>query len=255
VPTYNERERIGELIETISVLYAASGLAGELVVVDDDSPDGTGAHVDALTSQYPLQVIHRAAKLGLGTAVIEGFKAARAPVVGVMDADLSHPPELLPVMLSVMQATDAEFVVGSRYIPGGGTRDWPAARLILSRLACWLAYPLTPVRDATSGFFLVRRDLVRDVQIAAGGFKICLELLVRGRPRAVCEVPYEFIGRTAGESKMNVREAFGYLRQLWSLQVFRWRNRRVTAAPRYWRLAASDVSRLRARSPWLKRPL
>ena len=101
-------------------------------------------------------------------------------------------------------------MIGSRYIPGGGTRGWGLGRLLMSRLACLLARPVTPIRDATSGFFLIRRDLARDVRISAGGFKICLELLVRGRPASVVEVPYVFVGRTAGESKMNAKEALGY---------------------------------------------
>jgi dolichol-phosphate mannosyltransferase len=123
-------------------------------------------------------------------------------------------------MFAVMQSTTAGFVIGSRYIPGGGTRGWGAGRLLMSRFACVLARVVTPIRDATSGFFLIRRDLVRDVRISAGGFKICLELLVRGRPASVVEVPYVFVGRTAGESKMNMKEAFGYLKQLVELRQF-----------------------------------
>jgi dolichol-phosphate mannosyltransferase len=91
---------------------------------------------------------------------------------------------------------------------------------MMSRVACLMARGLTPIRDATSGFFLIRRDLARDVQISSGGFKICLELLVRGRPRSVVEVPYVFVGRTAGESKMNLKEALGYLEQLKQLRGF-----------------------------------
>jgi len=123
-------------------------------------------------------------------------------------------------MLAVMRAQSADFVVGSRYIEGGGTRNWGLGRLWMSRIACLMARSLTPVRDATSGFFLVRRDLARQVAISAGGFKICLELLVRGRPLLVVEVPYVFVGRTAGESKMNLKEATGYLDQLRELRRF-----------------------------------
>jgi dolichol-phosphate mannosyltransferase len=123
-------------------------------------------------------------------------------------------------MWAVMQRASADVVIGSRYIPGGGTKNWPLGRLVLSRLACLLAHILTPVSDATSGFFLIRRDLARGVRISAGGFKICLELLVRGRPASVVEVPYVFVGRTAGESKMNVKEATGFLRQVRDLRAF-----------------------------------
>jgi dolichol-phosphate mannosyltransferase len=120
-----------------------------------------------------------------------------------------------------MRHTSADIVIGSRYIPGGGTRNWPVARLALSRAACLMARGLTPVRDATSGLFLIRRDLARGVRISAGGFKICLELLVRGQPATVVEVPYVFEGRTAGESKMNLKEALGYLEQLRDLHRFK----------------------------------
>jgi dolichol-phosphate mannosyltransferase len=227
VPTYNERDRLPELVSAIFDAYASDGLDGELVIVDDNSPDGTGALAESLARQYRIKVLHRAGKLGLGTAVIEGFAAASAPIVGVIDADMSHPPMLLPRMLAIMRQTQADAVVASRYVAGGGTRNWPVSRLIMSRLACAMARRLTPVRDATSGFFLIRKDLAAGVRIAAGGFKICLELLVRGRPQLVVEVPYVFVGRTAGESKMNLKEALGFLVQLRNLHRF------ARAAPKH----------------------
>jgi dolichol-phosphate mannosyltransferase len=239
VPTYNERDRLPDLVETVFAAYAAAGIDAELIVVDDNSPDGTGDLADELSTRHRLQVIHRSGKLGLGTAVVAGFEAAHAPIVGVIDADLSHPPSLLPRMLSVMRREAADVVIGSRYIPGGGTRNWPLGRLVLSRLACVLARPLTPVQDATSGFFLIRRDLARGVRISAGGFKICLELLLRGRPSTVIEVPYVFEGRTAGESKMNLKEATGYLRQLLDLRAFSRQQPRLEQ--RYRRISAGEL--------------
>ena len=220
VPTYNERDRLPELVTAIFDAYASEGLSGELVIVDDNSPDGTGALAEELAASRAIQVVHRAGKLGLGTAVVEGFAAAQAPIVGVIDADMSHPPALLPRMFAAMQRFSADAVVASRYVPGGGTRNWPAGRLLMSKLACVMARGLTPVADATSGFFLIRRDLARGVRISAGGFKICLELLVRGEPARIVEVPYVFVGRTAGESKMNLKEALGYLAQLRDLHAF-----------------------------------
>lgn len=237
VPTYNERDRLPELASAIFAAYASGGINGELIVVDDHSPDGTGALAEELAARYPIRVLHRAGKLGLGTAVVDGINAARAPVVGVMDADMSHPPMLLPRMFAAMRQAQADIVVGSRYVPGGGTRDWPLSRLGMSRLACLLARGLTPVRDATSGFFLIRRHLAQEVRIAAGGFKICLELLVRGHPASILEVPYVFAGRTAGESKMNLREALGYLVQLRDLHRFR--REYPSAPPAYRRLPAA----------------
>ena len=242
IPTYNERDRLGDLVEAIFAAYRKTGLDGELVIVDDASPDGTGALADDLATRHRIQVIHRSGKLGLGTAVIEGFEAARSPIVGVIDADLSHPPDLLPSMLLAMRRASADVVIGSRYIPGGGTRNWPIGRLFLSRLACILAQSLTPVRDATSGFFLIRRDLARGVKISAGGFKICLELLVRGRPTSIVEVPYVFVGRTAGESKMNVKEATGFLKQLRDLRAFT--RQHPPLNQRHQRLSAAELASL-----------
>jgi dolichol-phosphate mannosyltransferase len=129
-------------------------------------------------------------------------------------------------MLRAMQDTHADIVIGSRYVPGGGTKDWELSRVLMSKFACLLARGLTPVKDVTSGFFLIRRDVARNVTISAGGFKICLELLIRSAPKLVIEVPYVFTGRTAGQSKMNLKEATGYLKQLRDLRAYR-RSRRI----------------------------
>ena len=238
VPTYNERDRLPDLVGALFEAYAAESLDGELIIVDDNSPDGTGRVADELAARPRIGVVHRAGKLGLGTAVIEGFAAASAPVVGVIDADLSHPPSLVPRMFAAMRERDADVVIGSRYIAGGGTRNWPMSRLVLSRLACLLAVGLTPVRDPTSGLFLIRRELARGVRISAGGFKICLELLIRSEPRRVLEIPYVFEGRTAGESKMNLAEALGYLVQLRDLHRFK--RRRGARRPEYSVLTAQE---------------
>ena len=221
VPTYNERDRLPELVRAIFDAYAAGGVEGELVIVDDNSPDGTGQIADDLARRYPVTVIHRPGKLGLGTAVIDGFNASDAEIVGVIDADLSHPPALVTRMLRVMLEARADIVIASRYVRGGGTKNWELSRVLMSRFACQLARGLTPVKDVTSGFFLLRRDLAKGVTISAGGFKICLELLIRSAPKLVIEVPYVFTGRTAGESKMNLREAAGYLKQLRDLRAYR----------------------------------
>ena len=233
VPTYNERERIAELTRALFSECSNSGLQLELVIVDDNSPDGTGAVADQLALEYSVRVIHRSGKLGLGTAVVAGFAAASAEIVGVMDADFSHPPMLVPKMLATFKATDADVVVASRYVPGGSTPNWPFRRRLLSRAACLLARPLTPIRDAASGFFLIRREIAQSARIHAGGFKICLELLVRAWPTRLVELPYQFDDRELGESKMSLREAAGYLRQLWDLYWLRGTHR--SRAPRHYR--------------------
>ena len=225
VPTYNERDRLPELVRAIFDAYAAGGVDGQLVIVDDNSPDGTGELADELATRHPITVVHRAGKLGLGTAVIEGFKASSSRYVGVIDADLSHPPALVPRMLAMMQREGADVVIGSRYVRGGGTRDWELSRVLMSKFACVLARGLTPVHDATSGFFLMKRELAEGVTISAGGFKICLELLVRGRPASVVEVPYVFVGRTAGESKYGVWNRL--FASFYDLLAVRWMKKRM----------------------------
>jgi dolichol-phosphate mannosyltransferase len=221
LPTYNERDRIAELVAALFTYCTAAGIELELVIVDDNSPDGTGAIADELARTRRIGVIHRAGKLGLGTAVVAGFDVASAGIVGVMDADFSHPPALVPRMLQTFRETRADILVASRYVHGGSTPNWPFKRRLLSRVACLLARPLSPIRDAASGFFLIRRDIARGTTIKAGGFKICLELIVRGGATRLVEIPYQFDDRELGESKMSLREAAGYLVQLRDLYLYR----------------------------------
>jgi dolichol-phosphate mannosyltransferase len=227
VPTYNERDRLGELVDALFETAARAGLALEVVIVDDNSPDGTGRVADELARTRRMQVVHRSGKLGLGTAVVAGFAVASAGIVGVMDADFSHPPSLVPALFEAMRGHDADLVVASRYVPGGSTPNWPYRRRLLSRVACLLARPLSPIRDAASGYFLIRASIARRVTIKAGGFKICLELVVRAWPTRLVEVPYRFDDREAGESKMSLREAAGYLVQLRDLYLVRWSKLRA----------------------------
>ena len=242
VPTYNERERLEDFVRTVCRVLDEHHLDGELVIVDDNSPDGTGELADRLAEELPVVVLHRAGKLGLGSAVMAGFAVARGRVLGVMDADLSHPPGRIPVLVSALGESGADVVVGSRYVPGGGTLNWPWSRALMSRAACLAARLLTPVRDGASGFFVLRRAVVETVEIKAAGFKICLELLVRGSVRWVVEVPYVFSDRAAGQSKMNHREALGYLAQLW--QLFWWRRRHRRARPAYRQVTPEEAARL-----------
>lgn len=243
VPTYNEHDRLTELVTAVFAAADARGLVLELVVVDDNSPDGTGALADELATRHRMRVVHRAGKLGLGTAVVEGFNVASANVVGVMDADFSHPPALVPVLFAAFRETGADVVVASRYVPGGSTPDWPFKRRLLSRTACMLARGLSPIRDAASGFFIIQRDVARSTTIKAGGFKICLELIVRSGVRRLVELPYRFDDRELGESKMSMREAAGYLVQLRDLYLGRFSGPRRERHD-YRRLSVGDVAAL-----------
>ena len=238
IPTYNERERIRELV--LGLFDASRHLFElEVVVVDDNSPDGTGALADELAAHHRVRVVHRPGKLGLGGAVVAGVAAASAPVLGIMDADFSHPPAAVPRMFAAFRATGCEFLVASRYVPGGSTSNWPLRRRALSRLGCLLALPLTRVRDATSGFFFMHRDVVERAALRSTGFKICLELLLAGRPGLVVEAPYAFEERAEGQSKMTASEGRGYLRQLARFYVQQ--MRRGTRGPDYRRISEAEL--------------
>lgn len=245
VPTYNERDRLGALLERIFAACEQHELRVNIVVVDDNSADGTGDLADEWARHARVSVIHRAGKLGLGSAVLEGIAIADSDVVGVMDADLSHPPELIPRLYGSLAAYDLDMVVASRYVRDGGTRSWTADRFVLSHLGCWLARPLTPVRDAMSGFFLMRRNAAMGFRTSKKGFKIGLDLLVRAPLRRVAELGYVFVGREAGESKMSVGEGLGFLKQLAQLYAYRSSSSRLRPS----RLVVSDAALQAAPTP------
>jgi len=215
VPTYNEAGGIERLIEALDAVFRAGGLDGEIVVVDDNSPDGTGAIVDRLSERYPVRCLHRPGKLGLSSAVIEGWKFARpdSEALGAMDGDFSHDPKAIAQMVRALEQ-GYDLAIGSRYVPGGGISNWPVRRKITSLVAIALAKPLTPVRDITSGFFLVKRAALEGVELDPIGFKIGLEVIAKAHYRKVIEVPYVFTDRVAGSSKLNQGEIVNYLRQL-----------------------------------------
>jgi len=211
VPTYNEAATIPKLADRLA--RAMGPRPWELVVVDDGSPDGTADVAQALAPAVPVRVVRRSGKLGLATAVMAGFDAARGDTLVVMDADLSHPPEVVPRLVDAVR-DDGELAVGSRYVSGGGTADWPLRRRIVSRVACLMGSALVPVRDATSGFFALRRSVIDGVRLDPIGFKIGFEVVARGRYTRVVEVPYTFRDREAGQSKFGKREVLSYLIQL-----------------------------------------
>jgi dolichol-phosphate mannosyltransferase len=223
IPTYNEAAGIGKLLDALDSTFRANSLDGEIIVVDDNSPDGTGRIVDELSQRLPVRCLHRSGKLGLSSAVIEGWSLARREslALGAMDADFSHDVGALPKMVAALESGEYGLAVGSRYVPGGGIANWPARRIITSRVACWLARPLTRVKDVTSGYFLVRREALEGVALDPIGFKIGLEVIAKARYGKAIEIPYVFTDRVAGESKLNQREIFNYLRQLGRLYAGR----------------------------------
>ncbi len=228
IPTYNEAGGIERLLRALDALFKANGLDGEIIVVDDNSPDGTGAIVDRLSAELPVRCVHRPGKLGLSSGVIDGWKAARpeSRALGAMDADFSHDIAIIPQMVAALESGSYGLAIGSRYVKGGGITNWPAKRIITSRVACWLARPLTNVKDITSGFFLVKREALEGVQLDPIGFKIGLEVVAKARYGRAIEIPYVFTDRIVGESKLNQKEIFNYLKQLRGLYAARLRGKR-----------------------------
>ena len=185
----------------------------ELIIVDDGSPDGTADLAESYADAHPVRVVRRPGKAGLASAVLAGFAQARGDVLLVMDADLSHPPEAVP-RLTMAIADGADLAVGSRYVTGGGTEDWPLRRRVVSRAACLLGNVLVPIRDCTSGFFAIRKSALDGVKLNPIGFKIGFEVMARAHYKKAVEVPYVFRDRELGKSKFGRREIGQYLVQL-----------------------------------------
>jgi dolichol-phosphate mannosyltransferase len=215
VPTFNERDNVRTLTEVISAALAE--VAHEIVFVDDDSTDGTREVLAALSRERGnVRVVHRIGRRGLATAVTEGMLSTTAPFMAVIDADLQHDERVLPAMLRLLKDGEADLVVGSRYIEGGGIGDWDASRARVSSAATRLAKLITSAEmsDPMSGFFAITRpafdSAVRD--LSGQGYKILLDIAASAQqPLRVREIPYEFRTRQAGESKLDALIVWEYL--------------------------------------------
>jgi dolichol-phosphate mannosyltransferase len=222
-PTYNERENIGLLIKRISKVM--SDFEYEIIVVDDNSRDGTEEIVKKLAELYPVRILVRNEKLGLASAIMNGFKHAKGHIVGVIDADLQHPPECLLEFIKAIRKDSCDIVIGSRYVDGGATECWSRKRLLVSKLAVLLATPLARgVQDPMSGFFFLKRRVIEGVSLNPTGYKLGLEILVKGNYVKAKEIPYTFQRRKNGESKLDKREILSYLRLLRDLYMFKLKN-------------------------------
>lgn len=225
LPTYNEGRNIESVVKRLSrILDQAIPARYELIVVDDDSPDRTWELAQSLISEYPqLRVMRRQHERGLSTAVIRGWQAAQGEVLGVIDADLQHPPEVLLQLLEQIDRGN-DLAVASRHAEGGGVSTWSAARRFLSRGAQMLGLVLLPqvlsrVTDPMSGYFLVRRSAIADATLNPLGYKILIEVLGRGQIDRIAEVGYVFQEREAGESKVTWRQYQEYLHHLLRLRI------------------------------------
>jgi dolichol-phosphate mannosyltransferase len=213
IPTYKEKENLPLLLERVFSAFKRSKISGEVIIVDDNSPDGTGALANSLRNKYPgLSVIRRKGKLGLSSAVLEGFRYAKGDVLGVMDADLSHPPEAIPEMFAAIEK-GADVSIGSRYVKGGGIEGWSAYRKMQSLGAVLLGRLFVKARDPMSGFFLVKKSCLKE-NLDPKGFKILLEILVKADCKNIREIPITFMNRKRGKSKLGGGEIFSYIENL-----------------------------------------
>lgn len=217
IPTYNERDNIVPLVERLSRTFNSHQY--EIVLVDDNSKDGTVDVAAGLAEKYPVKVLVRKER-GLATAVLHGIKYARGEIIGVMDADLQHPPEINASLLKAVE-NGADMAVASRYIPGGGCPNWGLSRRIISKGALSLAHLFLPssrkVKDPMSGFFMFKRTGIDQVEFKPRGYKILLEMLVMGKFKNVVEVPFMFEDRSSGASKMKAAQQIDYLKHIFSL--------------------------------------
>lgn len=211
IPTYNEKPNLRELVSRVDGACREKGMEAEIVIVDDNSPDGTGELAEELGKEFNVKVVHRAGKLGLSTAVLEGFGAAKGDILVVMDADLSHPPEKVPELAGKIASGEAGMAVGSRYVEGGRVENWPFYRRLVSKGATLLARWLTKVKDPMSGFFAIKRSVIEGVELDPVGYKIGLEILVKGKYDNVVEVPITFADRKAGSSKLGASVYLKYI--------------------------------------------
>jgi dolichol-phosphate mannosyltransferase len=221
VPTYKEVESLPHLLDRIESLRVIHDLTLEVLIMDDNSNDGSVEYVQRSGYDW-ARIVVREGQRGLSPAVLDGLRLARHPVVIVMDADLSHPPEKIPDMVLAL-ASGQEFVIGSRYVAGGGTDDdWGFFRWLNSRVATVLARTLTDTHDPMAGFFAFRRvELEKARYLNPIGYKIGLELIVKCNLANVGEVPIQFVDRRFGQSKLTFKEQVRYLLHLRRLYIYK----------------------------------
>jgi dolichol-phosphate mannosyltransferase len=216
IPTYNEAKNLPPLLKEIWDVLDKNKIDLEFIIVDDNSPDGTGQVAEDLAKKYPLKVIHRAGKLGLGSAVIEGFKLSDREIIGVMDADLSHDPSILNQLIGSID-NGYDIVIGSRFEEGSVVENWTISRMLISKSGVGLARLITGTKDPLSGYFFLKRQVIGGLHLKTIGYKILLEILVKGKYNKILEFPYSFRMRRFSTSKLNYKE---YVLFIWQLIIY-----------------------------------
>ena len=228
-PTYNECENVALLAEEIfGILDGCDDIDLELIIVDDNSPDGTGEAAEALKDRFPVRVVHRAGKLGLGSAVMEGWQQSDRPLLGVIDADLSHDPAILPDLIRGLREHD--LTMGSRFGVTSRVERWALHRKLISVVGVGMARIITGAEDPLSGYFCLHREVIGgDFSLTSTGYKILLEILVKGRYASHHSIPFVFRNRQFSASKLNWREHVLFARQILLFGLRRLAGRRPGA--------------------------
>ena len=221
IPTLNEAGNISALLSRIHQALESTPVDYEIIVVDDDSHDGTASVVEQHAQRDSrVRLLVRKGQRGLAGAVIHGWEKTDADLLGVIDADLQHPPEVLPSLIAPL-LDGADIAIASRYVNGNGVGDWNRFRLFVSRCSTFATAPLqrnrVRIKDPLSGFFVVRRECIHQLELQREGFKILLEILVKGRINKAVEVPFQFGHRYSGKSKADIKVALQYFSLLGKL--------------------------------------
>jgi len=216
IPTYKEAANLPHVTKAAADALAPRGLSYEIIFVDDDSQDGSEAICAGLAETDPVRIVVRKGVRGLATAVMHGIEIAAGEIVVVMDADLSHPASVIPEMVKRLETGESDFVVGSRYVAGASIDEgWSLVRRLNSRIPSMLARPLCHLKDPMSGFFAIRRsDMPASSNLSPLGYKVALEIFVKGNFERASEVPIHFADRQYGESKLTLNERVNFLRHL-----------------------------------------
>jgi len=223
VPTFQEAENIGLFLSRLcEILDPVLPGSYEIVVVDDESPDGTLEIAAKVAAEHPqIRLVRRHGGRELATAVIRGWQVAQGRVLATINADFQHPPEMIAGMWNLIQSAD--LVVASRYCKGGGVGDWPLMRRLFSRGAQLLGMIILPqifcrLTDPLSGCFMFQREVVNDVELNPLGYKSLIEVFARGRVKTIAEFPYQMRSRERGKSKATGARSFDFAVQLWRLR-------------------------------------
>lgn len=226
-PTYKEAGNLRHLIPMISKVMEEESLSYEIIIVDDNSADGTEEIISGLSGEVlPLRVIVRRNERDLSSAVVEGFRQAKGDILVCMDADWSHPPHCIPALISELNKPDVDFVIGSRFVPGAVIDEkWGIMRRLASKIAMVTAMPLTRAKDPLSGFFaLDKKTFQESEELVPIGFKIGLELIVKCNCTHISEVPIHFANRKFETSKFSFREQIKYMRHITRLYYYKSRR-------------------------------